>query len=76
MKNYNTSSQDIYTVKRSVLNFSSKLSTGMQKTNQNFLKDMLFGLVKSDSVLLSDIARSLDEPIDIIQIVIAAKSVS
>lgn len=67
MKNYNTSSQDIYTVKRSVLHFSSQLSSDMQKPNKNFLMDMLFGLVKSKSVLLSDIARALDESIDIIQ---------
>ena len=67
MYNYNTISQDIYTVKRSVLHFSSQLSEGMQKPNKNFLMDMLYGLVKTNSVLLSDIARSLDEPIEIIQ---------
>jgi len=67
MKNYTTTSQDIYTVKRSVLHFSSQLSAGMQKPNKHFLMDMLFGLVKSNSVLLSDIARALNEPIDIIQ---------
>src|SRR5690625_5395154 len=67
MLNYNTFSQDIYSTKRSVLNFSSKLSEGMQKPNKNFLMDMLFGLAKGNSVLLSDIARSLDEPIDTIQ---------
>src|SRR5699024_12284945 len=39
----------------------------IQKTNKNFLMDMLFGVVKSKSVLISDIARALDESIDIIQ---------
>src|SRR5699024_7279913 len=67
MYNYNTISQDIYTVKRSVLHFSSQLSEGMQKPNKNFLMDMLYGLVKTNSVLLSDIACSLYEPIEIIQ---------
>jgi len=67
MSNYNTFSQDIYTTKRSVLNFASKLSEGMQKPNKNFMMDMLFGLVKGNSVLLSDIALSLEETIDPIQ---------
>lgn len=67
MKNYNTLSQDIYTTKRSILNFSSKLGEGMQKPNRKFLMDMLFGLAKGKSVLLSDIALSLEESIAPIQ---------
>lgn len=67
MINYNTFTQDVYTAKRSILHFSTKLSEGMQKPNKKFLLDMCFGLAKSNSVLLSDIARSLEEPIDTIQ---------
>src|SRR5690625_7124053 len=67
MINYNTLSQDIYTTKRSIYNFASKLSDGMQKPNKKFLMDMLFGLVKGKSVLLSDIALTLEESIDPIQ---------
>lgn len=48
MKNYTTLSQDIYTTKRSIVNFSSKLSKGMQKPNRDFLMDMLFGLAKGN----------------------------
>src|SRR5690625_1846086 len=66
---YNTLSQDIYTTKRSIVNFSSKLSNGMQKPNRNFLMDMLFGLAKGKSVILSNIAKTLEEPIDTIQTV-------
>ena len=69
MSNYNTLSQDIYTAKRSIFNFSSKLSAGMQKPNKDFMMDMFFGLSKGKSVLLSDIARTLEEPIDTIQTV-------
>jgi hypothetical protein len=69
LSNYNTLSQDIYTLKRSILNFSSKLNEGMQKPNKNFILDMFFGLAKGKSVLLSDIARKLEEPIDTIQTV-------
>ena len=67
MSNYNTLGQDIYTTKRSIYHFSSKLSAGMQKPNRKFLLDMLYGLAKGKSVLLSDIAHALEEPIDTIQ---------
>src|SRR5690625_1439093 len=67
MLNYNTISQDIYTTKRSIFNFSSKLGDGLQKPNQKFLLDMMYGLAKGKSVLLSDIAHALEEPIDKIQ---------
>lgn len=67
MTNYNTLSQDIYTTKRSIVNFSTKLSEGMTKPNQNFILDVLFGLAKGKSVLLSNMARSLEESIEPIQ---------
>ncbi|MFB4474907.1 hypothetical protein ACDI16_18570, partial [Oceanobacillus caeni] len=69
MTNYNTFSQAIYTTKRSIYDFSSKLTEGMQKPNKNFILDILFGMAKSKSVLLSNIARTLEEPIDTIQTV-------
>ncbi|HLR71419.1 MAG TPA: hypothetical protein VK085_08305 [Pseudogracilibacillus sp.] len=67
MSNYNILNQDIYTTKRSILHFSSKISDGMQKPNKKFLMDMLFGLAKGKSVLLSDIALALEESINPIQ---------
>lgn len=67
MTNYNTLSKDIYTTKRSILHFSSQLGKNIQKPNQKFLMDMLFGLAKGKSVLLSDIALALEESIDPIQ---------
>ncbi|MGY0692498.1 hypothetical protein ACW2QC_06855 [Virgibacillus sp. FSP13] len=67
MTNDNTFRQAIYTTKRSIFNFASKLGKGMQKPNRNFIMDILFGLVKGKTVLLSNIARALDEPIDLIQ---------
>lgn len=39
----------------------------MQKPNRNFMMDIFFGLAKGKSVLLSNIARALEEPIDTIQ---------
>ncbi|MFD1362814.1 transposase [Lentibacillus salinarum] len=67
MSNSNTFNQDIYTTKRSVFDFASKLSKGMQKPNKNFMMDIFFGLAKGKSVLLSTIARALEEPIEAIQ---------
>lgn len=69
MSNHNTFAQSIYTTKRSIFHFASKLSKGLQKPNKNFILDMLFGLAKGKSVLLSDIARALEEPIDTLQTV-------
>lgn len=63
----NTSSQEVYTTKRSIFNFASKLTTGLQKPNKDFILDMVYGLVKAKSVLLSNIARALEEPIEAIQ---------
>src|SRR5690625_1348290 len=69
MSNHNTFSQAIYTAKRSIFHFASKLGEGLQKPNKNFILDMTFGLVKGKSVVLSDIARTLEEPIDTLQTV-------
>jgi len=69
MSNHNTFTQSIYTTKRSIFHFASKLTEGMQKPNKNFILDMLFGLAKGRSVLLTKIARALEEPIDAIQTV-------
>src|SRR5690625_1028410 len=69
MSNHNTFSQAIYSTKRSIFNFASKLGKGLQKPNKNFILDMVFGLAKGKSVVLSDIARTLEEPIETIQTV-------
>jgi hypothetical protein len=69
MSNHNTFNQSIYTVKRSIFHFASKLTQGLQKPNKDFILDMLFGLAKGKSVLLTKIARALEEPIDAIQTV-------
>jgi len=42
MTNYNKLSQDIYTTKRSIVNFSSQLSKGMTKPNKNFILEVFW----------------------------------
>ncbi|MFK4997867.1 hypothetical protein ACI2OX_11745 [Bacillus sp. N9] len=69
MENYITLSQGIYTTKRSIIHYSSKLSEGRQKPNKDFLMDMIFGLAKGKSVKLSNTAKTRVEPIDTIQTV-------
>lgn len=52
-----------YEMKREILNFSKKISKGVNKSTYKFVMDMQYGLSKSGSCLISNIARSLDENI-------------
>ena len=52
-----------YEMKSDVLNFSKKLSEGVNKPTSKFVMDMQFGLAKSGSCLISEISRVLDENI-------------
>ena len=52
-----------YEMKRDILNFSKKISEGVNKSTLKFIMDMQFGLAKSGSCLISKISRALDENI-------------
>ena len=52
-----------YEMKRDILNFSKKISKSVNKPTSKFIMDMQFGLAKSGSCLISEIARSLNENI-------------
>lgn len=54
---------DLYETKREIVNFSNKLACGLAKPESKFVMDMMFGLSRGQSVLLSDISRALDEDI-------------
>lgn len=43
-----------YEMKREILNFSKKISEGLNKCTSKFVMDMEYGLAKSKSVLLSN----------------------
>ena len=58
MNNYTTNS---YEMKREIVNFSKKISEGLNKSNTKFILDMQYGLAKGGSCLISEIARALDE---------------
>ena len=52
-----------YEIKREIVNFSKKISENCTKPTSKFVLDMQYGLAKSGSCLISNIARALDEDI-------------
>lgn len=54
---------DCYETKREILNFSKKVSEGLNKKGIKFICDMQYGLSKGKSCLISEISRSLNENI-------------
>lgn len=61
--NYYTT--DLYETKREIVNFSKKVSEGVNKSTGKFVMDMLYGISKSKSCLISEISRSLEEKINL-----------
>ena len=60
MNNFTTNT---YEMKRDILNFSKKISEGLNKPTQKFIMDMQYGIAKSGSCLISEISRELNEEI-------------
>ena len=60
MNNY---TMNCYEMKREILNFSKKMSKGLNKKVFKFISDMQYGLSKSKSCLISEISRALNEDI-------------
>lgn len=60
MTNY---TMDCYETKREILNFSKKISKGLNKKGIKFVSDMQYGISKSKNCLISEISRSLNEDI-------------
>ena len=59
----NNSTTNTYEMKREIVNFAKNISEGVNKSTSKFVMDMEYGLAKSGSCLISQIARSLDEDI-------------
>ena len=59
----NNFTMNSYEMKRDIVNFSKKLSEGVNKSTSKFVMDMEYGLARSGSCLISEISRSLDEDI-------------
>jgi len=60
MKDFTT---ETYTAKREILTYTDKLSSGLSRPDKKFVSDMVYGMIASESVLLSDIADVLKEDI-------------
>lgn len=58
MKNYNTLNEKL---KCEMITFINKLSTGLGKVDTHFITDMVNGIISNNSVILSDIARTMNE---------------
>lgn len=62
MTNYTT---ETYQMKRNILNFSNKISYGTRKPIIKLTQDIMYGISRSKSCLLSDIARDLKEEVKV-----------
>ncbi len=60
MTNFTTNT---YEMKREIVNFAKNISGCVNKSTSKFVMDMQYGLARSGSSLISEIARSLDEDI-------------
>jgi len=56
-----TDKTDIYQTKRDLVQFAEKLAVGVSQPDRKFLLDMVYGLIKSRSPILTEIARALEE---------------
>jgi len=55
----------VWQMKRTLLQFSEKISDGLTRPKLKFLVQMLYGMLASHSVMLTDIGRSLQEEISL-----------
>lgn len=58
MSNFTTNT---YTLKREILNFSNKISKELSKPDRKFIADITYGMLASNSCLLTDISDQLHE---------------
>ena len=58
MSNFTTNT---YTLKREILNFSNKISKELPKPDRKLIADISYGMLASNSCLLTDIADQLHE---------------
>lgn len=59
----NNFTMNCYEMKRDICNFSKKITNGLSKPESKFITDILFGISRSGSILISEISRSLKENI-------------
>ena len=55
------STTNTYTLKREILSFSNKISRKLSKPDRKFTADMTYGMLASNSCLLTDVVDQLHE---------------
>jgi hypothetical protein len=60
-------SQDLRVLQK-IEGFLAEFSKGLRVPEQKFLRDLVFGILRSQSALLSKIARAISEPADVISV--------
>ena len=56
------STSTTYSLKRRILTFTNKISCRLPKPDRKFISDMVYGILASQSCLLTDISDQLHEP--------------
>ncbi len=59
----NNFTMNTFEMKREIVNFSKKICIGSDKPTSKFVNDMVYGILKSKDILLSNIADALQEKI-------------
>ena len=59
------STTDVYKTKREIVNFSKGLVPKRNVVESKFVSDSIYGILKSESIILKDIATALNEHIQI-----------
>ena len=62
----NNFTANTYEMKRKIMNFCKKISKDVNKPITKFIKDIEYGIASSGSCLISNISRSLNENIKMI----------
>src|SRR5690625_2373141 len=60
MKYYTT---DLYEMKREIINYSKKLNKGLGQVESKFITQMIYGMMRGQSSIISDISDALEEDI-------------
>ena len=59
------STTDVYKTKREIVNFSKSLVPKRNVVESKFVSDTIYGILKSESIILKDVATALNEHIQI-----------
>jgi len=59
------STTDVYQIKRKAVSFAKSIISKVNQVESKFVTHMIYGILKSGSVILRDIAVALHEPVQV-----------